>query len=766
MTLAGKNYLDKPGSYFFAVESGADITQLKDLQEQASKFGYTVLKATASPEYIFEKAFKDAKLDNYAKELQITSPAKLQRVFVITPAGKLASKKDAEDFNLESDVFASMLTAVSDFVDDALIRSGLTTEEPHKSLTKGNFTIEMFYNQNFTIAVIYEGHDPRIKDDIKRIHAKIDKDYGYLLREWDGVVTEQIQSLEDVLKENLFDTKKYTGKHDIATLKQLCEQRRWHTLEAIENLARRKKVLLYLDNVGDLDSTTIEDLYHIARNAKDKFTLVCTHYIDNIKDEPENKDLQNIIDKLKKEKLCETFEIKSQQSIYEILPSISENAKKVLQFAALGATGSALLKASCLSTADFANAYIELQGKRLLIDDRVATRKLATKIAEEITDKNLYGKTAEAIESVHKENLVEFAGVLFSLYAKIDNKEAAAKWAKTAAEYALKKADLVNALKWYRTLAQFALGEEKIESLKKAIELGFYQINDREGWTPVEEDIRNLENIAKQEGSIKDEAIAKLFRGKVYIRRADPAKALEVLESAGVLLNKIGEQDLYADLLNAKANALVNEGRYDEAVNILKELVDLTRIIGNKKIEAKALGSIGFALRRRNEAGEDSPELYREAINYFEQSLALTKITGDINLEAIMHDHLATLYARLNIMDVAREHLNLGIELCQQINNYKLLLSLLTTRGDMEMRAGNYESAEADNKTAETIASKIGDEMGRKRAIFNIAVVYVKKATDILNRVSSSPLPKAINELNTAVDNLSEHIKKLLEKQQ
>lgn len=303
------SYLEKPGSYFTAVEAGADTTQLKDLQEQASKLGYAVLKATVGADYIFEKALKDAKLDNYAKELQITQPAKLQRAFVITPAGKLASKKDAEGFHLEGDVFTSMLSAVGDFMEDALTQSGITSEEPYKSLTKGNFTIEMVYNQNFTTAAIYEGHDSRVKDDLKKTHAEIDKYHGEVLHDWDGAVTKEIESLENVLRENLFDAQKYTGEHDIATLKQLREQRRWKALDAIENLAKEKKILLYLDNLEELDPATIQDLYHIARNAKGKFALVGVHYTDKIKDEPENKDLQNIIDKLKEEKLCETYEI-------------------------------------------------------------------------------------------------------------------------------------------------------------------------------------------------------------------------------------------------------------------------------------------------------------------------------------------------------------------------------------------------------------------------------------------------------------------------
>ena len=739
------SYLEKPVR-FTAVEAGADTTQLKDLQEQAGKLGYAVLKATAGADYIFEKAFKDAKLDNYAKELQITQPAKLQRAFVITPAGKLASKKDAEGFRLEGDVFTSMLSAVGDFMEDALTQSGITSQEPYKSLTKGNFTVEMVYNQNFTTAAIYEGHDSRVKDDLKKTHAEIDKCYGEVLRDWNGAVTREIESLENVLRENLFDTQKYTGEHDIATLKQLREQRRWKTLNAIENLAKEKKILFYLDNLEELDSATIEDLYHIARNAKDKFMLVGVYRADNINDEPDNKDLQNIIDKLKEEKLCETAEIKSSQSVYDVLPQLSENERKLLQIAALGATGGALLKALGLSTVDFANAYMKLQGKGLLIEDKVATRKLASKVAEEIKDSQTYLAVAKAIEDANKGDVGRFAGVLSDLYLKANDNEEAAKWAKTAAESALKNADLANALSWYRTSAQlFADNKGKIETLEKAVELGFYQIN--ESWNPLEKDINELENIAKKEGDIKRKAMAKLFRGKVYISRGDDlSKAIKELESADSLFNEVGEQNLHIDVLNAKANALTNKGLYNEAIDHLNTLVELTKKIGNKKIEAKALAGIGFSYRRLNEAGAESPELYQKAADYFEQSLGITRITGDTNLETVVQDHLAELYRRLENMPKAELHLDLGIKLCQETNNHKLLLSLLTTRGEIMRSKGDLQKCIECNSDALAIAKKLGDRPGQDRAYFNIAEAYSVLGLSHLREVSGSPPPSSLHD--------------------
>lgn len=753
MAASAVNYFEKPGSYFTAVEAGADTTQLKDLQEQASKLGYAVLKATAGADYIFEKALKDAKFDNYAKELQITQPAKLQRAFVITPAGKLASKKDAEGFHLEGDVFTSMLSAVGDFMEDALTQSGITSEEPYKSLTKGNFTIEMVYNQNFTTAAIYEGHDSRVKDDLKKTHAEIDKCYGEVLRDWDGAVTGEIESLENVLRENLFDTQKYTGEHDINTIKQLREQRRWKALDAIENLAKEKKILLYLDNLEDLDSATIQDLYHIARNAKDKFMLVGVYHADNINDEPDNKDLQNIIDKLKEEKLCETAEIKSSQSVYDVLPHISENAKKVLQLAALGATGSALQKASGLNTADFVNAYIELQGKRLLVDDRVATRKLAGKVAEEITDEQTYLAVANAIEAVNKDNIDKFAGVLSDLYSKTEEKDKAAKWAKTAAEFALKNADLIRGLEWYSKLVEVTTdNKEKGDSLEKVVELGFYQLS----LSQQEADTDRLEKLALAGNDTKRQAVAKLMRGKTYVSGGRLDEALVELEKAGKLFSELGETGLHTDALYTRGVALNRQCHFDEARTCFETILATTN---DKRKKIKALSSIGYGhIRKGDLLGASSPEAIAEcskAVGYFEESLKLADTIDDLYLKTNTLSNLAAGYVGIGKFSKAKEYAEKAIELYKGVGNLLGVSNSLTTIGYLEGELGNLAQGLKDNDEAIRIAEKIGASGDSPRA--NKVRILRKIATEELRKISNPQFLTEVEKIKINID--SEEVK-------
>lgn len=779
---AVNNYLEKPGSYFFAVEAGADTTQLKDLQEQAGKLGYTVLKASPGAEYLFGKAFKDAKLDNYAKELQITQPAKLQRAFVITPAGKLASKSDAEGFQLEGDVFTSMLSAVGDFMEDALVQSGLKSEEPYKSFTQGNFTIEMVYNQNFTTAAIYEGSDSRVKEDLKKTHSEIDKNCGDMLCNWDGAVTEQIQSLENILKENLFDTQKYTGEYDIAALKQLREQRRWKTLNAIENLAKEKKVLLYLDNLGDLDPATIEDLYHIARNAKDKFTITGMYHTDNIKDEPENKDLQSIIDKLREEKLCETFEIRSQQSVYEILPNLSKNGEKLLQFAALGANGSALLKASGLSTTDFAKAYLELQGKRLLVDDRVVTRKLAAKIAEEVTDAQTYLAVAKAIEDVNKDQLKNFAGVLSDLYSKANKTDEAAKWAKTAAGNAIKNADLVNALRWYRTSAQLSAdNKERIETLEKVVELGFYQLKGRESNNELEEDIKNLEQLALTEHDLKRQAVAKLMRTKVCISGSRLDEALEILESATSLFQESKDEALQSEANYCRGSIFLRKGNYNKAEDCFKSLLEQVRTSRDKRLEPKVLASMGVLLRGKAFTGpkENEIDTLKASIPYYEQALRIAKNRGDTNLEAKILELRAGIAPNLGMLKEAEEDINQAIKLSEEIGNVGLMPSLLTSASNMMIEKYKKSDDPKDLHIGLEYAShaieymkKIGDMRMKRAAIGNRREIYDRLSLSELKEFLRLPISKEVapdvistyESIHQECGELIEELKKRLEK--
>src|SRR3990172_7155169 len=609
-----EKYLSQPGATFVAVEAGADTKPLQDLEAKAREQGYVILKAAASrngPTYVFEHAFHDAsqkpeykeisgRLQQYAEDLQISPPIKLQTAFVISPSGLKAAKADAAGTNIGGEIYTSMLDAVSNFMRDSLGKEG--SNERHQL---GNSTVEMYSGPNFTLVGVYEGDvDKNFKGDLQKLHCKIDEKFGNQLKDWDGVV---IPDVENTIKENLFDTGKYAGEHDVDTLKRLCEQRRWRALKALENVAREKegKVLVYLDGLDAADAATLQDIRLAARSAShDNFTFIGTYHTDSVKDELYNKDLQRIVENIKCDNIAERHEIKSPRSIYELIPELDANAKKILQLSAIGLRGKALRKASGMRSQDYVDAYLTLQTKHLLLDDKVASGKLADKLAKEMVNPQTYLVAALAMESEHKEELPKFSSVLSELYEKAGQNEEAAKWAKASAEAAFRNANLAGALNWYRKHVDLSNnGKEKLESLEKAVELGFYQIT--EGWSDVEADISKLEQLALQENDVKRRAVAKLMRGKVCVSGMRLGEAIEELESAGKIFVELGENDLYASSLLSKGVALLAKTEdqsltfndvlnyCNESVKCYEQVIEVSKTTRNIKTQIKATGNIG-----------------------------------------------------------------------------------------------------------------------------------------------------------------------------
>jgi tetratricopeptide (TPR) repeat protein len=744
-----EKYLSQPGAVFIAVEAGADAAQLKDLEAKAKEKGYEVLKASADNSelgYVFEKALPET----YAQDIKIKKPAKLREVYILGANNmRVATVNSGEALPYDADIVSTMVANVSDFMQDVATQAKLV-ESKEGVKTKG-FQYEGVHgtvvaDENFGVAAIYEGDDSRLDDDLKKIHAIIKEKYGTVLKNWNGDPLAESSDMAGIARTHIIDSQKYTGEYSIDELKQQSVRRRSNVRDALRSIseASGKPVILQLDNLDGSDKSTLADVEYIARIAKNNnIVLVGTYRTSRISETTGNEDLEKMLQDLEK-LVSKADPIKSDESVYDVIPKLGDNARKILQIAAIGASGGALVRASVASGMPvnaFNIAYGELQAKHLLVDDKVAGRKLAKEIASEVADKRTYMNVAKAIEADPKFDKSKSAIALANAYEKGENFGKAAEYTKLAADIAFRNANLPEALAFYRKAARLASDKKlKLESLEMAVNMGFYQF-DGKSWDTQLDDIKSLEEIAIKENDVKRQAVAKLMRGKVCLSGGKLGEAIAELEKSDEMFMQIGDENQALSARVSKAVLLIDTGKYAEASELLDAMLSRSKALRNRKIELKATNHAGHLYSRSGQnkmtKGEDASADFKTAIEKFENTLEIARQIGDVGTEAVILANLSGMYAFLKDAAQVDNYSNQAIALCDRTKNYGFLQYILMDKADTEIRRGNLDIAREFSERAEEAAQMAGDKDRASGAVHNMFDIDSQKYISDLEKLNS-----------------------------
>jgi tetratricopeptide (TPR) repeat protein len=246
--------------------------------------------------------------------------------------------------------------------------------------------------------------------------------------------------------------------------------------------------------------------------------------------------------------------------------------------------------------------------------------------------------------------------------------------------------------------------------------------------------------LAKQLGNEIQEARSLQLLGRVNFKIGKTDLALEYFESARALFLKNNSTSNAAACLNMMADALMNTGKYDEALVKSFDAFKEYESIGDKRGMAGAL--IGRA--RVYQEMED----YNKAILEFEKALSIAKEANDISNEASCLNNLANVYGtigkndtlrKIGTNDTAIKYLERAGELYLKNNdryNYgKVLNNIGTVYQDLE----NFDKAENYFMKAIEVRKASGDNRGLSITLANIGQLMDTKgdhdkAIDYLTR--------------------------------
>ncbi len=287
-----------------AGEAGIGKTRItNELIKKAESGGALILRGWCLAESLeplmpMRTSFREAGLDHlFTGE----KPPKLLSLYLMDVSGLLISKVEQEESDIEPDIFAGMLTAVSNFVKDSL--TGMKETGSGKGLNVmgyDNYRIIMEHNSNCSLAAVISGKENEFfLDDLKQTLSNIVDKFSTVIENWSGNTLE-VAGTEQILQ-NLLNMGKYEGKFLVDDPRILQENLFDNVLLGIQRLSREKPVILFLDDLQWCDPSSLNLLHYLSRNIREKQVLILGTYRpeDIIEDEegrvhPLEKTMQNM----------------------------------------------------------------------------------------------------------------------------------------------------------------------------------------------------------------------------------------------------------------------------------------------------------------------------------------------------------------------------------------------------------------------------------------------------------------------------------------
>lgn len=702
---------DRKATLFIPVEAGADKAPIDYLRKKAAALGYDFRPADVSkPGHFGEQA-----LPEDAKDLRIESPPNILGGFINEASGLLMAKYEhmGIESTLDSELYTSMTQAVTNFIKDTIKQLG-REGSAYNIFGDGDLKFAVVARPHIAATIMYESstEDNNIKEILYKITGDIESEKKQELVNWNNNTDEThplISYLNGKLQEITSD-KKYSGERDIDSFKYEQARRNDKTLQILEKRAAGKPIVLYLNNLEQVDETNAAALAHIIRSApKSKIFIVGSYEVDKLGLEEElgNDNLREIRDE--HEDKIQYLALNSPEDFEKDLQNKFKDAPEfAAQFLAIAAAAKSAADSEVLSKAAEAlgidgktiiNCIPYLIENKLLKDLKPANSKIAKKALEAYEEKpEFYKAVAEAIESVYGSKAKQFSPLLAELYESAKDEAKVIEWAKVAAEHFADTSNFESAIKKYQQV--FDLLKDKaaqLETLEKKLDVESAHGNSN----LLEEDGEKAYNLAKELQDKRLQAKALLVWGTAIKDKYRNDTALPKLEEVVTLLTEIGQKDGLAEAYYHRAGSFVNIGKNSEATKELEQAECFARETNNKKMLGNVL-NMRAIIQRSEKNYEEAEKTYVAAKKIFEEINDFADVGKILN-------NLANLHLNTKNFGKAIEIGEDGVRKLSDVNYLLPVPALLQTLGAAYEELGDSSKAKETFARANEYAARIGN---------------------------------------------------------
>lgn len=739
-------------------EAGIGKTRLVDeLKGAAEAKGFQVLSGNGAYESLtpympFVEALRSGNLESLFGE----EAPKVEAVFLVTDTGLLVKEVLREETDLDSELFASMLTTVGNFVKESLLM--LKGEESMDTLNRlgyGEYSILIETGVSTNLVVIITGDENEfLINDMREILSKVSRTYGDVLYEWDGD-EEKVKGIENILQPLVTSGKYdgvYYGSKDPESRRNLLFE---NVSLGLMRQAQTTPVLLCLEDLQWADPSTLALTHYIARNTRKCGMLILGTY------RPEDVTTREG----KPHPLVETMQLMSREDLYEgiELGRLSEDSMSEFFSSLLGAFDFSDEFKNRIHKETEGNPLFIIELMKLLVEEGIVEKDNGTwKLAKALEEVNIPSKICDVIArrlnrleridrkvldyasvmgdvftsrvlaealDVKRIQLLEHLRVIEQTHKLIRSYNGTYRFDHGKVKEVLYDGIPQELRMEYHALIAYSIEELNRDNLDDVLgDLAFHYYHCKNREKALLYKVRTAEQAKRNYSN--EEAIR--FYTEALEFEEDRKKRMGIFEDLGNVYKLIGMYDKSIESLQSAldlskrkrkkaeitariADVYEEKGEYDESTRIASEALNLVK--GKKsKEEASALGLIGTVYYCKGE--------YDEALKYLEKSTKIRKNIGDQSGIASSVNNIANVHLRRGEYDEALEYYEKSLKIRKELEDQRNVARSLGNIGAVYLHTGDYDQAlENFGRSLEEL-EKIGDQQGIGYALNNIGVLY------------------------------------------
>ncbi len=687
-TLKGKGI-----TLFVSGEAGIGKTRLLDeVKKIAETKGFKILSGNSmfesfTPYLPFKEALRSGGLDS----LLVEQAPRVEAAFLVTDTGLLIKDVLREETDLDTNIFASMLSAVSIFVTDSLsMLSGEEVEGALKSLGYEDYQILIERGVNANLVVILTGKENEfLINDMREILVNVNRNHGTALRDWDG----DDKSVEGI--DRLLEPLILSGKYDGIEYKDDDPKVMRNVLFENVSLGLKRQsqvapLLLCIEDLQWADPSTLALVHYIARNTRRcNLLLLGTYRPEDITaKEGKGHPLIEIMQLMNLEDLYNKIELQrlSEKSITEILSSIlgkidfDEEFKKRI--------------------------YKETEGNPLFI---IELTKLMVEEGTIQIDNGIW-RLSKSLERVNIPSKIY--DVIVRRLNRLDDEQrevldcASVIGEEFTSELLANTLDLdrMKMLKVLRTLEQ---RHKLIHFLHDDYKFDHVKIKEV------------LYNEISQELRMEYHAIIAKSIEKMHEENPE-----DVIEELAFHYYRCRNKERALPYLIKAAEKATRHFAFDEAIHNYTQALDIVETMDdtgeNKKDKLQILMAMGESWY--NTGG------WEESLDYYRQAMILSEELGEENNTAKCYKHIGFIYLNRNEWENATRHLEKGLEIAEKIDEHHMIADIYYDLGTVFERKGQLNEAQKAFKKCMDIATKIEDHSKIAEAFLGIGRLHAQKS--------------------------------------
>ncbi len=712
-TLLEKVINGKGSTVFIAGEAGLGKTRLvTELIKEAEKQGVEIIRGWCLAESLeplipVREALRDAGLYHL---IEGQPPPCVVSAYLIDESGMLITKAERRDTELDSDIFASMLNAVGNFVGDSLSMMGEQGRSELNSIGYGEHDILIKTIGNLSLALVIEGKSSEflVQDMVKTL-----EEIGGELDDWGG---DMKNTLKYAPKVSWFiDSGKYDGIFLVDDPKLKQENLFDNVLLGFRRLSSQHPIILFLDDLQWADPTSLKLLHYLSRNTRENKVLILgTYRPEDIVDVSPGSvhPLKTAIQDMSREDLFQEIRLKrlDEVSVSELMENIFVNldmdqrvVKKIYD--------------ECEG-----NPFFLLELIQMLVEEGHMSKKDDIWTLESIIEdihipSKIYDVVARRLDRLMEEQreLLECASVVGEEFES----------------NVLGEVTGMNRIALLKNLNNIERRHNLIHSIRKKYRFDHNKIR---------EVLYNgiMEELREEYHRIVAESYEKLFKedmGEVsatiaqhYFRAQDERAVLYLLDSGERAVKRYANEEgivFYSNALSmidgeARSRKIALKGlgeiycvigEYDEALDNFKSALE----IAEGDVERAALhGKIASVNEKIGN--------YKESLEHAESGLSLVS-TDDIE-RCMLLNNKGWALMRLGKYDEAIVVFKEGMKGADILDDVKVKGESLHDLGSLHLRKGDFSEAEECLKKAVDMRVESGDIDGAGFSYNNLGILY------------------------------------------